>query len=173
MERHAAPEPGSGQRGLTTEDLAQPTGPPDEGPQPPLDAPTLPGEATATRTGSAQPEPEPDMGAEAEGGRTSAQGAAGRGTSDEEAPQLLSDKDADGFRDRWQEIQNRFVDDPREAVHGADALVAEVMQTLATTFADHKQSLEGQWNRGEQVDTEGLRLALRHYRSFFHRLLAE
>ncbi|MEU5235839.1 hypothetical protein ACH4UR_10605 [Streptomyces lydicus] len=176
MERHAAPEPGSGQRGLTTEDLAQPTGPPDEGPQPPLDAPTLPGEATAaTRTGPEQPEPEPepDMGAEAEGGRTAAEGAAGRGTSDEEAPQLLSDKDADGFRDRWQEIQNRFVDDPREAVHGADALVAEVMQTLATTFADHKQSLEGQWNRGEQVDTEGLRLALRHYRSFFHRLLAE
>ncbi|MFD8330901.1 hypothetical protein [Streptomyces lydicus] len=177
MERHAAPEPGSGQRGLTTEDLAQPTGPPDEGPQPPLDAPTLPGEATATRTGSAQPEPEPDTGAdtgtEAEGGRTAAGGAAGRGTSDEEAPQLLSDQDADGFRDRWQEIQNRFVDDPREAVHGADALVAEVMQTLATTFADHKQSLEGQWNRGEQVDTEGLRLALRHYRSFFHRLLAE
>ncbi|WP_329399638.1 hypothetical protein OHA45_33690 [Streptomyces lydicus] len=180
MERHAAPEPGSGQRGLTTEDLAQPTGPPDEGPQPPLDAPTLPGEATATRTGSAQPEPEPepdtgaDTGTEAEGGRSAAGGAAGRGTSDEEeAPQLLSDKDADGFRDRWQEIQNRFVDDPREAVHGADALVAEVMQTLATTFADHKQSLEGQWNRGEQVDTEGLRLALRHYRSFFHRLLAE
>ncbi|MFF8369887.1 hypothetical protein ACF05W_13685 [Streptomyces lydicus] len=172
MERHAAPEPGSGQRGLTTEDLAQPTGPPDEGPQPPLDAPTLPGEATAARTGSA--EPEPDTGAAgAEGGRAAAEGAAGRGTSDEEAPQLLSGKDADGFRDRWQEIQNRFVDDPREAVHGADALVAEVMQTLATTFADHKQALEGQWKRGEQVDTEGLRLALRHYRSFFHRLLAE
>ncbi|AOP48506.1 hypothetical protein [Streptomyces lydicus] len=161
MERHAVPEPGTGQRGLTTEDLAQPTGPPDEGPQPPSDAPTLPGEATATPTRSAQPEP-----AEAEG-------AARGGASDEEAPQLLSGKDADGFRDRWQEIQNRFVDDPRAAVHGADALVAEVMQTLATTFADHKQSLEGQWNRGEQVDTEGLRLALRHYRAFFHRLLAE
>ncbi|WP_246102388.1 hypothetical protein [Streptomyces piniterrae] len=65
------------------------------------------------------------------------------------------------------------MDDPREAVQSADALVAEVMQTLATTFADHKQALEDQWSRGEQVDTEGLRMALRHYRSFFHRLLAE
>lgn len=75
--------------------------------------------------------------------------------------------------DRDTDTQKRFVDDPRGAVHDADSLVAEVMQTLATTFADHKKGLEGQWNRGEQVDTEGLRLALRHYRSFFNRLLAE
>ncbi|WP_262371142.1 hypothetical protein [Streptomyces sp. WAC01526] len=54
----------------------------------------------------------------------------------------------------------------------ADALVAEVMQLLATTFADHKQGLEGQWHRGEEVATEDLRLALRQYRSFFDRLLS-
>ncbi|MFJ9850384.1 hypothetical protein [Streptomyces sp. NPDC101150] len=97
----------------------------------------------------------------------------GAGTVEEETPQLLSTADADGFRGRWQEIQSKFVDDPRDAVQGADALVAEVMQSLATTFAEHKKALEEQWNRGEQVDTEGLRMALRHYRSFFHRLLAE
>ncbi|MEJ8667546.1 hypothetical protein WKI71_00275 [Streptomyces sp. MS1.AVA.1] len=68
-------------------------------------------------------------------------------------------------------MQNKFVDDPREAVHTADALVADVMQQLATTFADHKQELEGQWNRGEQANTEDLRQALRHYRAFFNRLL--
>ncbi|MFE1770616.1 hypothetical protein [Streptomyces sp. NPDC059008] len=152
---HTGREPG----GLTTEDLAQPGGrepPPDEEPQATADAPTLPGEATAVQTeASAAPAPE-DAGA-----------------AEEEAPQLLSPEDADGFRGRWQELQSRFVDDPRDAVQGADALVAEVMQSLAATFADHKQTLEEQWNRGDQVDTEGLRMALRHYRAFFHRLLAE
>ncbi|GAA5040248.1 hypothetical protein [Streptomyces siamensis] len=86
--------------------------------------------------------------------------------------QLLSRQDEEGFRTRWQETQSQFVDDPRDAVHSADALVADVMQELASTFADHKRELEDQWNRGEQADTEDLRLALRHYRSFFNRLLA-
>ena len=87
-------------------------------------------------------------------------------------PQLLTDDEERGFRDRWQEIQGRFVDDPREAVHEADTLVADVMQTLASTFAQHKKDLEGQWGQGEKVDTEELRGALRRYRSFFNRLLS-
>ncbi|MER5402478.1 hypothetical protein [Streptomyces sp. NPDC002599] len=41
-------------------------------------------------------------------------------------------------------MQNRFVDDPRDAVHTAGALVADVMQRLAATFADREQELEGQ-----------------------------
>lgn len=32
------------------------------------------------------------------------------------------------------------MDDPRDAVHTADALVADVTQKLAVTFADHKQA---------------------------------
>ncbi|MER5699325.1 hypothetical protein ACFY1B_46260 [Streptomyces mirabilis] len=91
--------------------------------------------------------------------------------AEDEALQLLTPEDEEGFRLRWQEVQNRFLDDPRGAVHTADALVADVMQRLAATFADHKQELEGQWSRGEQANTEDLRLALRHYRSFFNRLL--
>ncbi|MEU4077119.1 hypothetical protein [Streptomyces venezuelae] len=87
-------------------------------------------------------------------------------------PHLLDPGDEDGFRTRWHDIQSQFVDDPREAVHAADALVAEVMQRLAATFAGHRKTLEGQWNRGEDVDTESLRTALRQYRSFFHRLLS-
>ncbi|MFI1767345.1 hypothetical protein ACH41H_35565 [Streptomyces sp. NPDC020800] len=88
-----------------------------------------------------------------------------------EAPQLLTEDEDQGFHDRWQQTQNKFVDDPREAVHDADTLVADVMQTLATTFAQHKKDLEDQWGQGEQVDTEELRRALRRYRSFFNRLL--
>ena len=40
------------------------------------------------------------------------------------------------------------------------------------TFAAERQSLEGQWTRGDDVSTEDLRLALRRYRAFFDRLLA-
>ncbi|MFJ2806112.1 hypothetical protein [Kitasatospora sp. NPDC087271] len=53
----------------------------------------------------------------------------------------------------------------------ADNLVAEAMQALATTFSAHKQDLEGQWHRGDEVPTEELRVALQRYRSFFNRLL--
>lgn len=84
---------------------------------------------------------------------------------------LLAPADADAYRTSWSEIQGRFVDDPKEAVQSADNLVAEVMRTLAGTFSTHKQELEGQWDRGERVPTEDLRLALQRYRSFFNRLL--
>jgi len=46
------------------------------------------------------------------------------------------------------------------------------MKRLAETFADERQSLETQWDRGDDVSTEDLRLALRRYRSFFGRLLS-
>ncbi|MFD5816670.1 hypothetical protein [Streptomyces sp. NPDC127038] len=89
----------------------------------------------------------------------------------DEAPELLTADDDRRFRNHWRAIQNQFVDDPREAVHAADALVAELMQTLATTFAQHKQGLEARWGHDKRVDTEELRRALRSYRSFFNRLL--
>jgi hypothetical protein len=85
---------------------------------------------------------------------------------------LLEAKQAEDLRLQWQEIQVGFVDDPQSSVRAADGLVAEAMQLLATTFADHKHGLEGQWHRGEEVATEDLRLALQQYRSFFDRLLS-
>ncbi|WP_199812293.1 hypothetical protein [Streptomyces bikiniensis] len=96
--------------------------------------------------------------------------ASGHGDG-EHVPDLLGKADGDAYRERWREIQGRFVDDPREAVHSADELVADVMKTLAEAFADHKHTLEGQWSEGRDADTEDLRVALREYRSFFNRLL--
>ncbi|GAA2437918.1 hypothetical protein GCM10010433_43380 [Streptomyces pulveraceus] len=84
---------------------------------------------------------------------------------------LIGPQETEDLRSRWQRIQQEFVDDPQQSVLAADGLVAEVMQLLATTFADHKRGLESQWHRGEEVATEDLRLALRQYRSFFDRLL--
>jgi len=75
-------------------------------------------------------------------------------------------------REHWMDIQTRFVDDPKDAVEQADELVAEVMQVVATQFADQRKSLESKWQSGGQADSEELRQALLQYRSFFERLLA-
>jgi hypothetical protein len=76
------------------------------------------------------------------------------------------------FRSEWDTIQIGFVDEPRKSVEKADSLVANVMKRLAEVFADERKKLEGQWDRGENVDTEDLRVALQRYRSFFDRLLS-
>ena len=85
---------------------------------------------------------------------------------------LLPEQDETHLRVRWEEIQTRFVDDPRRAVEEADALVAGVMQSLTDGFAQAREQLEGHWSRGEDVGTEDLRVALQRYRSFFQRLLS-
>ncbi len=85
---------------------------------------------------------------------------------------LLGPEEAEAFQSKWQAVQTAFVDDPQDAVRTADALVAEVMQTLARSFAVRKEGLESQWGRGEEVLTEDLRIAFQRYRSFFNRLLS-
>lgn len=93
-----------------------------------------------------------------------------RSDGDEETPELIDQEKVTGFRDRWQNVQTGFVDDPKQAVRQADELVAAVISALATTFAEHKSELESQWQQGEPA-TEELRIALRRYRSFFDQLL--
>ena len=93
------------------------------------------------------------------------------GDEDLREPLLPADRTA-GYRGRWDDIQSRFVDDPRSSVEQADTLVLEVVQDLQTTFGSERSSLEAQWQSGEDVQTEDLRVALRRYRSFFDRLLS-
>jgi hypothetical protein len=85
---------------------------------------------------------------------------------------FLATSDLDGFAARWQAIQARFVDEPRQSVHEADALVQEVTDNLTRRFAAERERLEQVWGSGEDVSTEDLRVALQRYRSFFGRLLA-
>jgi hypothetical protein len=85
---------------------------------------------------------------------------------------LLRGDQIQAMRVRWTNIQAAFVDEPRSSVEQADTLVAELMQQLAQTFAAEKNNLEGQWERGQEVSTEDLRVALQHYRSFFDRLVS-
>jgi hypothetical protein len=73
---------------------------------------------------------------------------------------------------RWNEIQVAFVDEPRAAVERADNLVAETTKCLEDSFAAGRRKLESEWDRGGDLSTESLRLAIQRYRSFFNRLLA-
>ena len=90
---------------------------------------------------------------------------------DARATPLFAEGESEEFRGRWTDIQAGFVDEPREAVERADALVAAAIKRLAEIFANERSSLEQQWSEGADVSTEDLRVALRRYRSFFDRLL--
>lgn len=79
---------------------------------------------------------------------------------------------AEDFRMRWDAVQNGFVDDPKQAVRQADELVAQVMKNLAATFAAERSKIEDESSDASGATTENLRVALRHYRSFFQRLLS-
>jgi hypothetical protein len=95
-----------------------------------------------------------------------------REAGDEGAEPLFPSEETQELRDRWQAIQAGFVDEPRKAVEAADGLVASAMKRLAEVFAGERERLEAQWDRGDDVSTEDLRVALRRYRSFFDRLLS-
>jgi hypothetical protein len=93
-------------------------------------------------------------------------------TASANGAQLLSEELSMTFQRRWEEVQTRFVDEPRGAVEDADGLVANLMQQLAQGFAQERERLEAQWGRGADISTEDLRVALQRYRSFFQRLLS-
>ena len=84
---------------------------------------------------------------------------------------LFSESVMADFRSQWSKVQTGFVDEPRQTVAEADQLVASVMKRLAEGFANERSGLEKQWDRGDNVSTEDLRVALQRYRSFFDRLL--
>jgi hypothetical protein len=107
-----------------------------------------------------------------DGGRRDDDVAPDEDTAPATAEPLFPKEKTDAFQGRWVDIQARFVDEPRQSVQDADSLVAELMQQLADGFSRVRSDLEGQWDRGDAVSTEDLRVALQRYRAFFERLLA-
>jgi hypothetical protein len=93
-------------------------------------------------------------------------------TTDDRPMPMFAGAEAAGYRTQWDAIQTGFVDEPRQAVQEADALVALVIKRLSEVFTDERASLEHQWGKGDEISTEDLRVALRRYRSFFERLLS-
>ena len=92
-------------------------------------------------------------------------------TINDELEPLFEEEAARKFRSRWLTIQSKFVDDPRDSVKQADELVADIIKDVTMSFADRRIGLEKQWNSGENISTEDMRVTLKRYRSFFERLL--
>jgi hypothetical protein len=90
---------------------------------------------------------------------------------EDELEPLFEEEAARKFRSRWLAIQSKFVDDPRDSVKQADELVADIIKNVTMNFADRRIGLEKQWNSGENISTEDMRVTLKRYRSFFERLL--
>ncbi|MFG2057033.1 hypothetical protein ACGFI9_23730 [Micromonospora sp. NPDC048930] len=142
-------------------------------------------EAAAAGYGSAEPKMvDPDTSTAAAGaGVLGAAGAAGArdaalagaarptpGGVPADAATLFAPEAAQGFRDRWREVQLRFVDDPKAAVGEAQSLVDEAMEALSAALREQKRKLGG-WQESGSADTEQLRVAVRGYRDFLDRVL--
>ena len=126
--------------------------------------------AQSKRPSASEARPKPFL---AEPGRTElAENAAPDVGDAANAVSLFPDNEIAELRNRWNGVQTAFVDEPRRAVEEADGLVAAAMKRLAEVFADERSNLEKQWDRGDNVSTEDLRIALQRYRAFFHRLLS-
>ncbi|MEO3776952.1 hypothetical protein ABGB16_08875 [Micromonospora sp. B11E3] len=122
----------------------------------------------------------PDASAAAGAGLVGAAGAGAAGVAaaarptgravPDDAATLFEPAAAQGFRDRWRDVQLRFVDDPKAAAAEAQSLVEEAIQALADALAEQKNRL-GDWQRAGADDTEQLRVAVRRYRDFLDRVL--
>jgi hypothetical protein len=96
----------------------------------------------------------------------------GKRPDDEQATPLFSEQESKVLFAKWDALQVGFIDEPRHAVEQADNLVASAMKRTAEVFAEERSKLERQWDRGDNVSTEDLRIAMRRYRSFFRRMLS-
>ena len=93
--------------------------------------------------------------------------------------------DAEQFTAQWQEIQFRFVDDPRGSVTEAADVVAQVTAKMEAAIqerqraieerqraiAEQQRSLRGRWGEDSNADTEALRETLRMYKTFLNQLI--
>ena len=103
----------------------------------------------------------------------------------------LSPEERDRFRESWNEVQRGFVDDPRQSLHSADLLVAEIMRTRGYPVDDdfdrraddlsvdhprvvqHYREARQVRDTGGEVDTERQRTAVTSYRSLINALLGD
>jgi hypothetical protein len=93
--------------------------------------------------------------------------------------------DAAHYTAQWQQIQFRFVDDPRASVTEAADIVAQVtakmeaaiqerqraIQERQRAIAERQRSLRDRWGEGANADTETLRETLRMYKTFLNQLI--
>ncbi|MCX4749854.1 hypothetical protein OG455_30800 [Kitasatospora sp. NBC_01287] len=86
----------------------------------------------------------------------------------------LAPERAQRLRAEWHSVQAGFVDDPRQSVDEADALVEKSIGLITEAVAERRRQLRGPDPApGEEPAgrTEELRLTLRQYRTLLDRLL--
>jgi hypothetical protein len=93
--------------------------------------------------------------------------------------------DAETYTAQWQQIQFKFVDDPRASVTEAADIVAQVTAKLEAAIQERQRAIEerqraiteqqrtlrGRWGEGTNADTETLRETLRMYKTFLNQLI--
>jgi hypothetical protein len=134
---------------------------------PPADAEALPDDEFVTDP--TPPAPEPATPVESLDTQEFAPEPVAGSEEADKARDVFGHTEIDRLRGRWRELQASFVDDPAQAVRGADDLVDEIMRELA----ERKEHLEGRWRDGLDGPggTEELRVVIREYRAFFDHLL--
>jgi hypothetical protein len=85
---------------------------------------------------------------------------------------LWTDGHGKDLRSHWMDVQAGFVDDPHKAVMQADELLDTTIQSLTESLANRRSALQREWNGGEDLSTEDLRVSMKRYRAFLDRLLA-
>jgi hypothetical protein len=78
---------------------------------------------------------------------------------------LFAAQDASGLKERWRDVQLRFVDSPKEATEEAAKLVEEAVDKLTASLKSRNKT------GGDGDDTEALRVRLRSYRDTLDRIL--
>jgi hypothetical protein len=84
---------------------------------------------------------------------------------------LWSDGYAQSVRERWRDLQLRFIDDPQFVANEAEQVVEETVEALTASLNAFKGELDA-WRSGPG-DTEQLRTAVYRYRDFLDRLLGQ
>ncbi|MGA3565137.1 hypothetical protein [Melissospora conviva] len=88
-----------------------------------------------------------------------------------EGPSLLAAGTGTHLKERWRDVQLRFVDDPKGAAGEAQELVESAIDEIAASLKRSREEL-GDWQGSSADDTEKLRMAVRRYRDFLDRLVA-
>jgi hypothetical protein len=93
--------------------------------------------------------------------------------------------DAETYTAQWQQIQFKFVDDPRASVTEAADIIAQVTARLEAAIQERQRAIEerqrviteqqrtlrGRWGEDTNADTETLRETLRMYKTFLNQLI--
>lgn len=77
----------------------------------------------------------------------------------------------DEYRRRFDSLQSEFIDEPRAAVHKAESLIEEAVDSLMHSLRERLRQIHDE--AGSDGDTERMRVAMRSYREVIHSLGGE